>query len=528
MKIWKKPFKKKRQNTNNSNNMKVSKSLYENLKIFKEEYFKDCTDIVYREFEMGIRGEYKGVIICVDGLTDSKVINEFILNNLMTISRMAEPSPEKVKKSLDELVMKQNVAISEMQEVESFDEAVLSILIGETALILDGYEKIIIYGTKGWPSRSPAEPETATVVRGPRDGLVESLRVNTALIRRRVRDHRLKVKNYQVGHRSKTSVAMMYMEDLVDKRLLDKVDQRLNEVDYDAILDSGILEEFIEDDWMSPFPQIQNTERPDTAASALYHGRVVLIVDNTPFALILPTTFNSLMQSAEDYYERWDIATALRLLRYFCAFVSVCGPGLYVAISSYHPRMLPTSLALHIAGNRTQVPFPSVVEALIMEVTIEIIREAGVRLPGAIGSTIGIVGGLVIGQAAVEAGIVSPFMVIVVAITTIASFTIPNYNLAITFRILRFAFIFSGAFLGLYGIMLMTLIVLIHLCSLKSFDTPYLSPFMTYLADPSKLRDTIVRLPYVMMHNRGEDTSKGQEKRMDDKRAEYIDSKEKE
>lgn len=519
MGFWRKFFNKEKQQTN-VENIKPGKALEENLKIIKEDFLKDCSDIVYREIEIGVEGKYKAATIYVDGLVDKTLVNEFVLNNLMTIAREVEPDADKIKKSLYDLVKKQNLAVTELREVESMDEAILAILSGETVLLLDGYDKIIIIGTRGWPARSPSEPETATVVRGSRDGFVETLRMNTTLIRRRVRDHRLKIKSYQVGVRSKTDVAMMYIDDLADKKLLEELDKRLKKVDYDAILDSGILEEFIEDKWVSPFPQIQNTERPDTAASALYHGRVVLVVDNTPFALIVPTTFNSLVQSAEDYYDRWDIATFLRMLRYICCFLSLFAPALYVATTAFHPRMIPTTLALDLAANRGRVPFPAIVEALIMEVTIEILREAGVRLPGAIGATIGIVGGLVIGQAAVAAGIVAPFMVIVVAITAIASFTIPNYNLAITFRVLRFGLLFASAILGLYGIMLASLIILIHLCSLKSFDTPYLSPFIAFMGTHLDLKDTVVRAPYVMMNSRDSNAVESQSNRLDDHREE--------
>lgn len=526
MGFWRKLFNKEKREEK-VDNIKTSKTLDENLRIIKEDFLKDCSDVVYREIKIGVEGKYRAVTIYVDGLANNELVNQFVLNNLMTMARVVKPDVDEIKNTLHDLAIEQNIAVTELEEVESIDEAILSILIGETALLLDNYDKIVILGTRGWPTRSPSEPETATVVRGSRDGLVESLRMNTTLIRRRVRDHRLKVKSYQVGTRSKTDVAMMYIEDLVDKRLLEELDKRLQAVDYDAILDSGILEEFIEDKWISPFPQIENTERPDTAASALYHGRVVLVVDNTPFVLIVPTTFNSLVQSSEDYYERWGIATALRILRYFCCFVALFAPTLYVAVVAYHPRMLPTSLALDFAGNRGEVPFPGIIEALIMEITIEILREAGVRLPGAIGSTIGIVGGLVIGQAAVEAGLVSPFMVIIVAITAISSFTIPNYNLAVGFRVLRFVLLFAGAFMGLYGIMLMALVILIHLCSLKSFDTPYLSPFITFMSDPQDLKDTVVRAPHIMMNNRSSNVPKGKRNRLDDKRSEDFNIEEK-
>ena len=227
---------------------------------------------------------------------------------------------------------------------------------------------------------------------------------------------------------------------------------------------------------------------------------MAIITDNTPFVLLVPATLNILFQSSEDYYERWYIASFIRVLRYVSAFVSLVLPAVYIAITSYHPGLIPTDLALYIAGTRTGVPFPAFIEAVVMELTLELLREAGIRLPGPIGQTIGIVGGLVIGQAAVQAGLVSPIMVIVVAITAIASFALSSYSLGIAFRILRFFIITLSAVLGLYGLMLGVLIILVHLCSLKSFGVPYLSPLVgnTYY----EMGDSFVRVPQIAMHKR--------------------------
>ncbi|SES94585.1 spore germination protein [Natronincola peptidivorans] len=525
MKFWKKLFGKK-ESKKEQQDTKPYKSLEKNLKLFKEELLKDCDDVVYREFTVGKNDAYKAAVVWIDGLVDKALINNFVMESMMIDARLVEPKPSALKDNLVDLLKNKTLAVSEIGEVDTIEDALVNVFSGETALLIDGYEKIIIVNSRGWESRGISEPETEAVIRGPRDGFTETMRFNTSLIRRRIRDHRLKVKNYRVGKRSQTDIAVMYMEDIANKKLLQELDIRLNNVDVDAILDSGQLEEFIEDKWLSLFPQIQNTERPDTAASAIFHGRVVLVVDNTPFSLIVPTTFNTLMQSAEDYYERWDIATAIRALRYFCILIALYAPALYVGITSFHPQMIPTDLALALAATRRSVPFPAIVEALIMEVTIEILREAGVRLPGAIGSTIGIVGGLVIGQAAVEAGIVGPLMVIVVAITAIASFAIPNYNLAISLRLIRFGLLFAAAAFGLYGIMLATLIILIHLCSLKSFGIPYLSPFIAFVQDASDLKDTMVRVPHIMMNKRDINAPKDEKGRLDDHQEESFDIEE--
>ncbi|SCZ00090.1 spore germination protein [Alkaliphilus peptidifermentans] len=501
------------------------KNIDTNLKAIKD-IFEDCDDIVYREIEVGVDSKIKAALIYVDGMADKFLLNDFILDNIMVSIRTTPPKAENVKKQLASHLKDHTLAVSEMKEVETIEEGIDNILSGETVLLLDEYDKIIIIASKGWQARGVSEPVTETVIRGPRDGFVETFRVNTALIRRRIRDPKLKLKTQQVGVRSKTDLAILYIDDIVDKRILKEVESRIEKIDMDAILDSGYVEQLIEDNWFSPFPQVQNTERPDVTAAALYEGRIVIIADNSPFALIVPTTLNSMLQSSEDYYERWNIATAVRLLRYFAAFVSLILPSLYVAITSFHPQMIPTKLTLALAANRKGVPFPAIVEALIMETTIELLREAGVRLPGPIGATIGIVGGLVIGQAAVEAGIVAPLMVIIVAITAIASFAIPSYNVAIGFRLLRFLFIFAAGFLGLYGVILAILLLLSHLCSLKSFGIPYLHPFVNFVDDIGDMKDTFVRAPMPSMNNRETVGNKKQKNRLDDKREEFRYEKE--
>jgi len=247
-------------------------------------------------------------------------------------------------------------------------------------------------------------------------------------------------------------------------------------------------------------PQISVTERPDEVAASLYEGRVAILVDNSPFALIVPTTLNSLFQSPEDYYDRWYVASILRFIRYMASILSLVLPASYIAVTSFHPGILPAKLVISMAAARQGIPFPVLIEAFIMEVTFELLREAGLRLPVPIGSAIGIVGGIVIGSAAVEAGIVSPIMVIIVAITAISSFSIPNYSLAVGFRMLRFLLMIFAGTMGLYGIMLGVLLILSHLVKLKSFGIPYMSPYVSFVG--SDFKDTIIRVPAFLMAKR--------------------------
>ena len=389
-----------------------------------------------------------------------------------------------------------------MKDVDYLEQVIDSILEGDTALFVDGYEQAIIIGSRGWEMRGLQEPQSEALVRGPRDGFNETLKTNITLVRRRIRDTKLKVKMMKIGRRSKTDIALLYVDDIVDKRIVKEVEQRLARIDTDIILESGNIEGFIEDDNYSIFPQIQNTERPDSVAASLYEGRISILVDNTPFALILPMNLNAMFISAEDYYERWVATFIIRPIRYLAAATATLAPALYIAVTSFHPGILPTKLALHIASSRAQVPFPAFLEAFIMILTVEFLRESGTRISGPIGTTVGVVGGLVIGQSAVEAGLVAPFMVIITALTTVSIFMIPNYSFTVSLRIINFIMMFLASVLGLYGMILGVLSLGIHLCTLTCYGVPYFAPFGVLGKETRDLQDSFIRIPIGKMKKR--------------------------
>ncbi len=476
-----------------------AKSIEENKKRLKER-LKDCDDIVYKEFRVGKEQSLKMLLVYTDGMSSSDMLNEAVTKALMLHAREVPPDAKEPGEELYRLVRYGGLPAPELEDNDNLEDAILAILIGDASLFIDGTEKSIIIGAKGWPKRSVSEPNTESLIRGPRDGFTETFRENTALVRRRIRDHRMKLKQMRVGRRSFTDVGVMYIEDIVKPELVEEVIRRIKTIEIDAIMESGYIEQLIEDDYLSPFPQINITERPDEVAGSLYEGRVAILVDNSPFALIVPTTLNSLFQSPEDYYDRWYVSTILRLIRYFASTLSLLLPALYIAITSFHPDILPAKFVISIAAARQGIPFPAIIEAFLMEVTFELLREAGLRLPVLIGNAIGIVGGIVIGTAAVDAGIVSPIMVIIVAVTAISSFSIPNYNLSVGFRMLRFFLMAAAGVFGLYGIMLGIFLILSHMVKLKSFGVPYMSPYVSSAA--SDLKDTIVRAPTFMMGRR--------------------------
>ena len=347
---------------------------------------------------------------------------------------MLNESLEDYPKSVEEWVIES----ADRKQIFDMEEAIINILAGNTLLFFDGCDFAIQVSSKKFPNRGIQSPEQEVSIRGPKDSFNESLRFSTALIRRRIRDTRLKVEQMQVGVRSKTDIAILYMEDLVHEEMLADIKADMEQLCVDGILDGGVLEQFLEKRTNTPFPQYQHTERPDKVASGLMEGRIAIVVDNSPGVLLLPVTLNVFFQAADDYYNRWETASFARVLRYISAMIAIGLPGLYIAIANFHTEVLPTDLILSFAKARQGVPFPVVVEVLMMELAFELLREAGIRLPGQLGGTIGIVGGLIVGQAAVDAGLVSTIVVIVVSLTAIASFSVPSESFRGAFRLLKF------------------------------------------------------------------------------------------
>ncbi|MDQ1910646.1 spore germination protein [Paenibacillus sp. GD4] len=465
----------------------VFPTLEEN-KDYLNKLFADCSDFVLREFL--IEPDIRAILFNIDGLVNGGQVND-MMQALMILEG---------GEHLTDRILSATLPVSQTKKADNYADLLLAVLSGDTGLIVGGSTQAIVIGLRGAEKRSIAEPETESVIRGPREGFVESLRTNTSMIRRKLKTPRLKMKPMTIGRESNTNIVVTYLDSIADPQVVQEVVKRLEKIDIDAVLESGYIEEFIQDSAWSPFPQIQYTERPDMVAAALLQGRVGIVIDGTPFVLLVPFVFMEIMQASEDYYERFQIATLLRWLRYLFFGLSLLTPGLYVAISTFHQDLLPTQLLLSVAAARESIPFPAVVEALIMEITFEALREAGIRLPKTIGSAVSILGALVVGQAAVEAGIVSAPVVIVVSITGIASFTIPRFNGAIAVRMLRFPIIFAAAVFGMYGILIAVMLIMGHLASLRSFGVPYLSPIGPLSS--RDMKDIAIRSPWWAMETR--------------------------
>jgi len=492
LRLWRrflgKPARPAKRISSSPSNTELAPNLEANVHALEEQY-RDCSDFVVRPFRIG--GGRNAALLYLEGLTDVEAVNEHVLEPLMDL-------PEAHADIL--ALAQQRIPISKVKIVNTTAACVEHISIGEAMLLIEGETRALAFGISKWEKRAVDEPEAETVVRGPRDGFTETITINISFLRRKIRSPQLKVKSLSVGRYTRTQVAVAYIEGLADPTLLEEVTNRLKRINIDGVLESGYLEEFIEDNPWSPFPQVLSTERPDVAAASLLEGRVVILIDGTPFVLVVPVTLFSLMQASEDYYNRFLIGTIIRWLRYVFTFIALFLPSLYVAVITYHQEMIPTTLQLKIATSREEIPFPALVEALLMESTFEILREAGARLPRQLGAAVSIVGALVIGEAAVSAGIASAPMVMVVAITGIASFAIPRYPVAITVRMLRFPIMFLAGTLGLLGIMLGLLAVTVHLCTLRSFGVPYLAPVAP--AKGRDLRDVLVRAPWWALNTR--------------------------
>ncbi|WP_134682782.1 spore germination protein [Brevibacillus migulae] len=439
-------------------------------------------------------GNQPALLVFLSSMTDAKLIAEKIIGPLAISKEM--PKYEQNLETYCETMLRG----IEYKISNKWQEIIHLMLAGFVALFVESSPCALVLKIQGSSYRSIEEPSTQTIVKGPKDGFTESADVNMSLIRRRILNPALRFESYTLGTETRTPVYLAYIEGIINPGILEEVRIRLNNMQTNAIFDTGIIEEFIADKTLTPFPLTYNTERPDSTAANLITGKVAIIAEGSPFVLILPATFNDFFQVSEDYYQPYMMASFIRIVRYAAFMLSLLLPATYVSIITYHHELLPTQLLISIMAQREGIPFPTVVEALLMELTFEILREAGIRMPRAVGMTVSIVGGLVIGQAAVEAGIISNIMVIIVALTAISSFVSPVYSFSMSSRLLRFSMILLGAFLGLYGVILGLMIMVGHLCSLRSFGIPYLAPLAPLVV--ADQNDVFIRSPMWAMKKR--------------------------
>jgi len=443
--------------------------------------------------------ELDGKIFYLESAIDQNELQKILFNKETSSAHLPATFDKQSEEAIKE-ICNQLFGGGIYKFIQTSDDVINSMLEGYIVMAIKAFPKFIAINIPINNSRSIVEPTSQTVIRGPKDGFIEEVVMNLSLIRKRIKNPNLRFEEFIIGNDTKTRVIIGYMNDIANKKMIEEVRRRLDKINVSSIFESGNIEELIGDKSFSIFPLALNTERPDTVASHLIEGKICIIVDGSPFALIVPAVFTDFFASAEDYYHHYTIASFLRIIRYVSFMIVLIVPATYVGVLTYHQELIPTYLLINIIAQREGVPFPAVVEVMIMELTFEILREAGIRMPRAVGQTVSIVGALVIGQAAAQAGLISNIMVIIVAITATANFVAPVYSLSSATRILRLILIPIASFLGLYGVLLGLIVMVAHLASLRSFGVPYLAPIAPFSIKDQ--RDVMIRLPYWALNRR--------------------------
>lgn len=456
--------------------------------------FGNTSDLIIENILIGDR---KGLLCYLSTLTTWQVVTEKVLQPLTT----AAGHNKEINTDEEFISFCHNYFSGSQHQVTHQQQKIVeNIVSGQAIIFPENIHQVLAIQIITVNKRGIEEPSTQTIVRGPKEGFIEDIETNLSLVRKRIKNPSLRFEEHYIGSETITKISIAYIDGIIKQKVLKELQNRIAQIKANALFDSGNLEEFLTDKSFTPFPLLYNTERPDTIAAHLITGKFAIFVDGSPFILTAPVTFHDFVSMSEDYYQQFMMGSFVRLIRYLAFLIALLLPSFYVAVITFHHEMIPTQLLISIISQREGIPFPAVVEAIIMEITFEILREAGIRMPRAVGGTISIVGGLVIGQAAVEAGIVSNIMVIIVALTAISSFVAPIYNFAIATRLLRFLFIIVGSILGLYGVFLGMIFLVLHLTSLRSFGIPYLAPIAPFhLADHS---DIFVRLPIWVVKKR--------------------------
>lgn len=466
----------------------INSSLADNEAKLSEQ-FHNCSDIVFRSFRLN--GDTNLLLVYLDGMIRVQSIEEAILKPLLFSGL---PQGIEHIQSLPDMLGREWLPFTDVKTVDSMEELVYQILQGGLGILVDGKSSALIVQVQDYETRSIQEPKKESTLRGAKEGFVENIRTNTSLIRRRIIHPNLKMESCKIGKYTQTEVVLVYIQGLADEKVLAEVRGNLAKIELDGVIDSANIEEWIENSSFSFFSQIQNTERPDIVTASLLEGKVALIANGSPFVLLLPITFWSGLQSADDYFERFIFVILTRMIRYVMTFISFSFPAIYVALSTFHPEMIPSYLMISIATARESSPLPTVIEIFLMLFIFDALQEAGVHLPNQLGPVVSIIGALVIGQAAVEAGIISTPIIIVISLTGIAAYTIPRYSANLSFRLIRYLLLLISGWLGFVGFAFGIIFLLIHMVMLESFGTPYLSPVAPF--DGKRIKDVFIRVPF--------------------------------
>lgn len=474
---------------NKVDDIKLPPKLEEKINLLKP-YMTKNADMVGRPFYIKGDPDLKAYVLHLKGIVDNISLQQDILRSLIFYARGEECKNKGLNYVIDH-IYKNCLTVSQVEKIDQFSNLINAIFDGFVILFFDGISEALSIDIRKVDRRAVEEPVLERALRGSKEGFVENIVVNTALIRRRLRDSNLVVEKFIVGRRTRTDVALLYVEDIADPEIVRNVREKINKIDIDGILGAAYIEQLIEDHHYTPLPQFKTTERPDRVVMDLLEGRVAVLADGSPDALIIPTLFNGFLQASEDYVERPIISFYHRSYRYLAFILAVSLPALYIALLSFNPELVPVQLLISLAQGRDKVPFPVVLEVIIQEVIIQLVIETGLRLPTPMGQTVGVVAGIVLGQAAIAAGLASPAIIIIVAITTISTFAIPNSTMVLASRIIRIFMILMSAAFGMFGFSVGWFLLLTHLISLESMGVPYMAPYapMRY----PDLKDSVYR-----------------------------------
>lgn len=466
---------------------RVSLNLVENLNII-DTYIDDCPDIIKKEIIL--QEMKKGCFIFIKDFVNNDLLQRDFIKPLMAMDYSILCS-----KGIIDYLPSSNLSLG-----DDINTVIKAIMEGKTVFLVEGASFVVICNMVEIKDRAISEPIGEKNVRSPHDGFIESLDTNITLLRRNIKNHNLKIKTIVLGTITNQNISIVYIKGIANPELINTLYNKIISIDTDGLLSSGSVQQFITDSKYSIFPQYLSTQRVDKTVAALLEGRIAMLIDGTPYASIAPVSFFSFLQSPDDYSSNWISSTLIRLVRIIGLIITLILPGLYIAVTSFHYYLVPLNLLVQLGQSRSKVAFPPIIEAILMELTIQMLKEAAIRLPTYIGSTIGVVGGIIIGQAAVEAGIVSNLFIIIIGITAIASFIIPNYEFGLGTLVLRIIILLMSSLFGIIGLIVCVIVLLMHLLSLESLGQPYFMPIIPFKL--SDLKDSFVRLPVQFMKKR--------------------------
>jgi spore germination protein KA len=467
------------------------------------------SDVSIKNINIGSNPKLKTTLFYIDGMVDTKLLDDNILKPLLQEKEISD-SPDENKMIYN--IVNGLVYHAKILETDSLADCVKQIILGSAAIVFDGINKAVTFEVKGFEKRAVTEPTNESIIKGSKESFVELLKVNTSMVRRKIRTHKLKIEQVIVGRQSITPVAILYIDGITNMRIVDELRHRLQSIDIDGALMAGNIEEYIIDNKFTPYPQTAYTERVDSFCNNLLEGRVGMLIDGLPVSYNVPVTFDMFFRAPEDYASNYLISSAIRLIRYISAIITIIMPAFYISITTFHQEMIPSKLAVSIINSKQGVPFPTFIEVLMLLLSFEILLEAGLRLPKPIGQALSIVGALIVGEAAVNARIVSPIVVIVIALTVICGFVIPCQDMSNVLRLVRLFFVLISSAFGLFGLALGIIVTGIHISQLQSFGVPYFAPFSSS-EGKGIFADTVFRLPLFMIKTRPENLKTTNKKR---------------